>query len=94
MGPTAVLDVVEKREIFCLRRKSNPDHPAGSPALYRLSYPGPTYLISPVRRDSGRYGLIETQKAFYMQYHEVVFVGGRVLLLCPSSPQVLGVESM
>lgn len=40
MEPTAGPDTVEQREIFCLRRESNPDRPAGSPPLYRLNYSG------------------------------------------------------
>jgi hypothetical protein len=40
VGPRAVLDAVAKRKIPSTRRESNPDRPARSPALYRLSYQG------------------------------------------------------
>jgi hypothetical protein len=40
VGPRAVLDAVVKRKIPSPRRKSNPDRPARSPALYQLSYHG------------------------------------------------------
>jgi hypothetical protein len=38
VGPRAVLDAVVERKIPSTRRESNPDRPARSPALYRLSY--------------------------------------------------------
>jgi hypothetical protein len=37
VGPRAVLDMVVERKIASTRRESNPDRPARSPALYRLS---------------------------------------------------------
>jgi hypothetical protein len=40
VGPRAVLDAVVKRKIPSTRRESNPDRPACSQALYRLSYHG------------------------------------------------------
>jgi hypothetical protein len=43
VGPRAVLDAVVKRKIPSPRREwnpKNPDRPARSPALYRLSYHG------------------------------------------------------
>jgi hypothetical protein len=42
VGPRAVLDAVVKRKIPSPSRESNlePDRPARSPALYRLSYRG------------------------------------------------------
>jgi hypothetical protein len=40
VGPKAVLDAVEYRNISCPYRESNPDCPARSLSLYPLSYPG------------------------------------------------------
>jgi hypothetical protein len=39
VGPRAGLDTAVKRKIPSSRRKSNPDRPARSQSLYRLSYP-------------------------------------------------------
>jgi hypothetical protein len=49
MGPRAVFDAMVKRKIPSPRRESNPDCPARSPALYRLSYYGfllPVYILN------------------------------------------------
>jgi hypothetical protein len=45
MGPRAVLDAVVYRKIPSTRRESNPDRPARSPALYRLSYHGSLNMV-------------------------------------------------
>jgi hypothetical protein len=40
VGPTAGLDIVEKRKISYPYLESNPGRPSRSQSLYRLSYPG------------------------------------------------------
>jgi hypothetical protein len=40
VGPTTGLYVMEKRNISCSCRESNPGCPVRSLSLYRLSYPG------------------------------------------------------
>jgi hypothetical protein len=54
MGPIAGLDAVEYRKSSCLCRESNPDRPARSSSLFRLSYPGFETNITLKFTDVGR----------------------------------------
>jgi hypothetical protein len=40
VGPRAGLEAVKKKKTSCHHPESNPGHPARSPSLYGLSYPG------------------------------------------------------
>jgi hypothetical protein len=48
----AGLDAVAKRKFPSPRSDSNPDHPARSQSLYRLSYPGPWRDLSVAENDT------------------------------------------
>jgi hypothetical protein len=50
VGPRAGLDAGTKRKILCPCRGSNPDRPARSQTLYRLSYRGSVYMFSPINK--------------------------------------------
>jgi hypothetical protein len=55
VGPRAGLEAVERKILHC--REWNPGRPAGSPSLYRLSYPGSsaTELVTIIHKFSLAY---------------------------------------
>jgi hypothetical protein len=50
VGPRAGLDAGARRKILCPCRGSNPDRPARSQTLYRLSYRGYSRTVEPRKK--------------------------------------------